>query len=125
MISSLITRPTCVLVTLKLVECRIEEQGHESIFGSLINSRTVKEINIKGNPFRRDPDDPMTISNLSDMSQLNNSIKEFDFSDCMVGDAGCHRMFSGLQAGRIWDKIDLSDNHITKDGIQYIAWAFK
>ena len=43
----------------------------------------------------------------------------------MVGDAGCHRMFSGLQAGRIWDKIDLSDNHITKDGIQYIAWAFK
>ena len=66
----------------------------------------------------------MTISNLSDMSQLNNSIREIDFSDCVVGDQGCARMFSGIQIPRIWDKIDLSDNHITGDGMRYLATAF-
>jgi Ran GTPase-activating protein (RanGAP) involved in mRNA processing and transport len=120
-VANMIKRKDSVLEKVILENCKMGEWGLEHIFEAIAGNRTVKEINIKGNLFKREEDEHLTMnSSLSDF--INNKVLlVIDLSGCNICDIGMQRMFMNLTELRPWRSLNLSDNHITEIGLQFLS----
>ena len=106
------------IYVLRLRNMNLRLTGANLIYLSLLDNKTITELDLKGNGFG-----PSGVLYFAELLKLSVTILELDLGSNLVGDAGAKVIAQNLERNNSLRRLDLSDNYIHEAGCKALSLA--